>query len=229
MKNVVLRFRVTGAEDVFYPYSGRGGMEYILVLGSYLIGSIPFGLVLGKLAGIDVRGAGSGNIGATNVARLAGKKLGVLTLACDALKAILPMLAAAWLLENSGQRELWVALCGGAAFLGHLYPLYLRFKGGKGVATALGIFLYLEPAAALIGMFLFVGVVYNWGYVSLGSLTVALLMPGLVWLLSGSVSNSLLAFGIGALIWLKHRDNIERLMKHEEKSWRKKDSGSNSA
>ena len=203
-------------------------MEYLLVLGSYLVGSIPFGLVLGKVAGVDVRAAGSGNIGATNVARLAGKKLGSLTLVCDALKAILPMLAASWLLEDGSQRELWVALCGGAAFLGHLYPLYLGFRGGKGVATALGIYLYLAPVAALIDLLVFVGVVYNWGYVSLGSLTAALLMPGLVWLLSGSVSNTVLAFGIGVLIWVKHRDNIDRLMKHEEKSWRKKDSGSGS-
>lgn len=198
-------------------------MEYLLVLGSYLIGSIPFGLVLGKAAGVDVRAAGSGNIGATNVARLVGKKLGVLTLVCDALKAIVPMLAASWLLGNDGQRELWVALCGGAAFLGHLYPLYLGFRGGKGVATALGIFCYLSPVAAVIDVLIFVGVVYNWGYVSLGSLTAALMMPGLVWLLTGSLSNSVLALAIGVLIWVKHRDNIERLMKHEEKSWRKKD------
>ena len=204
-------------------------MEYLLVLGSYLVGSIPFGLVLGKVAGVDVRAGGSGNIGATNVARLVGKKLGALTLICDALKAILPMLAAGWFLENSSQRDLWVALCGGAAFLGHLYPLYLKFKGGKGVATALGIFCYLTPVAALIDLLIFVGVVYNWGYVSLGSLTAALLMPGLVWLLSGSLSNTVLAFVIGMLIWLKHRDNIERLMKHEEKSWRKKDSTSKNA
>ena len=196
-------------------------MEYLLVLGSYFIGSIPFGLVLGKVAGVDVRVAGSGNIGATNVARLVGKKLGGLTLVCDALKAILPMLAAARLLENGSQREFWVALCGGAAFLGHLYPLYLGFRGGKGVATALGIFLYLAPVAALVDLLIFVGVVYNWGYVSLGSLTAALMMPGLVWLLTGSLSNSLLALAIGVLIWVKHWDNIVRLMHHEEKSWRK--------
>jgi len=196
-------------------------MEYLLVLGSYLIGSIPFGLVLGKVAGVDVRAAGSGNIGATNVARLVGKKLGGLTLVCDALKAIVPMLAAAWLLENGSQQELWVALCGGAAFLGHLYPLYLKFRGGKGVATALGIFLYLSPVAAVIDALIFVGVVYNWGYVSLGSLTAALMLPGLVWLLTGSPSKSVLALAIGVLIWVKHRDNIVRLMHHEEKSWRK--------
>lgn len=196
-------------------------MEYLLVIGSYLVGSIPFGLVLGKIAGVDVRAAGSGNIGATNVARLVGKKIGGLTLICDALKAILPMLAVGWLLENGSRRELLLALCGGAAFLGHLYPLYLRFQGGKGVATALGIFLYLAPVAAGIDLLIFVGVVYNWGYVSLGSLTAALMMPGLVWLLTGSISKSVLALGIGVLIWVKHRENIVRLMQHKEKSWRK--------
>lgn len=204
-------------------------MEYFLVIGAYLIGSIPFGLVLGRVAGVDVRAAGSGNIGATNVARLVGKKLGALTLVCDAFKGILPMLVAGRLLEESGQRELWIALCGGAAFLGHLYPLYLKFRGGKGVATALGIFLYLAPMAASLDLLIFVGVVYNWGYVSLGSLTAALLMPGLTWLLTGSVSNTVLASGIGVLIWVKHRDNIVRLRKHEEKSWRKKDGDSGSA
>ncbi|MFA7381996.1 MAG: glycerol-3-phosphate 1-O-acyltransferase PlsY [Desulfurivibrionaceae bacterium] len=200
-------------------------MEYLLTIGSYLVGSIPFGLILGRVAGIDVRAAGSGNIGATNVARLVGKKLGGLTLVLDALKGILPMLAAAWLLEDGSRRELWVALCGGAAFLGHLYPLYLGFRGGKGVATALGIFLYLAPLAAGIDLLIFAGVVYNWGYVSLGSLTSVLVMPGLVWLLTGSLSNSVLAFAIGVLIWVKHRDNIVRLMQHKEKSWRKEPPG----
>ncbi|MFZ5775697.1 MAG: glycerol-3-phosphate 1-O-acyltransferase PlsY [Thermodesulfobacteriota bacterium] len=196
-------------------------MEYLLVLGGYLLGAIPFGLVLGRLAGIDVRTAGSGNIGATNVARLAGKKLGVLTLACDVVKAILPMVVAARLLASHPQQELWVAACGGAAFLGHLYPVYLGFRGGKGVATALGVFLYLAPMAAGLAALIFVGVVYNWGYVSLGSITASLLMPGLVWLLYGSPANSLLAVAVAALVWLKHRDNIGRLRRGEEKSWRK--------
>ncbi len=196
-------------------------MEYLILLAAYLVGSIPFGLVLGRLAGIDVRAAGSRNIGATNVTRLAGKKLGALTLLCDALKGVLPMVAAARLLPESGGRELWVTLAGGAAFLGHLYPLYLSFQGGKGVATALGIFLYLAPVAALLDLLLFIGVVSNWGYVSLGSLTAALLMPGLVWLLYGSASKALLALGVGALVWLKHRENILRLMRGEEKGWKK--------
>ena len=197
-------------------------MQYLLVLGAYLLGSLPFGLLLGKAAGTDVRQAGSGNIGATNVSRLVGKRLGALTLLLDAGKALLPMVAAGWLLAGQPGTDRWVALCGAAAFLGHLYPLYLKFRGGKGVATALGIFLYLEPLAALLVILLFIVVVYNWGYVSLGSLSAALFMPGLVWLLSASGPHTLLALFVGVLIWLKHRDNIRRLMRQEEKSWRRK-------
>ncbi len=196
-------------------------MKYLFLLFAYLVGSIPFGLLFGKMAGVDVRRAGSGNIGATNVSRLVGKKLGLLTLLLDMGKALLPMLLVGWWLRNGPQKELWVALSGAAAFLGHLYPLYLNFKGGKGVATALGIFIYIAPVAALIDLAIFIGVVYNWGFVSLGSLTAALLMPGLVWLIDGSINNSGLALFIGVLIWIKHHDNIKRLLRHEEKSWRK--------
>ena len=196
-------------------------MEYFLVIGAYLVGSIPFGLVFGKLAGVDVRTKGSCNIGATNVTRLVGKKFGILTLVFDVLKAIIPMLLAGSLLAGNENQDIWVALCGGAAFLGHLYPLYLGFKGGKGVATALGIFLYLAPLAAVLDILLFVGVVYNWGYVSLGSLTAALMMPGLVWLVSRSLTFTVLAAVVGALIWLKHHQNIGRLIRKEEKSWKK--------
>jgi len=200
---------------------GPGG----LVLLAYLIGSIPCGLVLGRLKGVDVRQAGSRNIGATNVTRQLGKTLGLLTLLGDAGKGLLPMLLVARLLQGRGDVELWVVLSGGAAFLGHLFPLYLRFKGGKGVATALGIFVYLNPLATLIDVLIFVAVVYNWGYVSLGSLTAALMMPGLVWLLGGPLPFALLAFAVGVLIWAKHHENIGRLLRHEEKSWRKKDGG----
>lgn len=198
-------------------------MEPLLLLGAYLLGAIPFGLVIGKLAGVDVRTAGSGNIGATNVNRLLGKRLGLATLVADVAKGVVPMVVAGWLLEGATHRDLLVNLCGAAAFLGHLFPVYLRFRGGKGVATALGLFLYLTPLAALAAALLFVAAVYNWGYVSLGSLTAALFMPGLIWLIYRAPEPSLLALGVGALIWLKHRENIGRLMRHEEKSWRKKE------
>jgi|GEM_PF-122409 len=214
------------AENLRPPLLAKDNMEYFLIISAYLLGAIPFGLFLGRLAGVDVRAAGSGNIGATNVARLTGKKIGALTLICDTTKGILPMLAAQWLLPGDPGRELIVALCGGAAFLGHLYPVYLGFRGGKGVATALGVFLYLTPLAALADILVFALVLYNWGFVSLGSLTAALIMPGLVWLFSGSPVDTMLAAAIAILIWFKHRDNILRLKKGEEKSWRHKDQDS---
>lgn len=206
-----------------------------IIIGAYLLGSVPFGLLFGKMAGVDVRRQGSGNIGATNVGRLLGKRLGLLTLVADMLKGVAPMLAAAWWTAGQDGHYL-VVLSGGAAFLGHLFPVWLGFKGGKGVATALGVFLYLAPLAALGALAVFVLVLLNWGYVSLASLSAALLMPGLVWLLyhggaggeEGLVGalgaawpETLLALLFALLIWIKHRDNIERLLRGEEKSWRK--------
>jgi len=192
----------------------------LLIAASYLIGSIPFGLVLGRFAGIDVRKAGSGNIGATNVNRLLGKKMGAITLAGDALKALLPTAAAAWFFREAASRELVTVLCGGAAFLGHLYPVYLRFQGGKGVATALGLFLYLQPFAVLAAVLLFGGVVALSGYVSMGSLAASAAMPLLVWLLGGTPAVVWLATVVAVFVWIKHRSNIVRLLKHEENSWK---------
>lgn len=197
-------------------------MEYIFVGIAYLIGSIPFGLVFGKCIGVDVRNSGSGNIGATNVNRLLGKKMGALTLLADSLKAVLPMLITSWGLAGHADRELWVAVSGGAAFLGHLYPIYLKFHGGKGVATALGVFLFLAPSAVLMAVAVFVLVVWGWGYVSLGSIMAAAILPLSLWLLHSSALYIWLAVFVAVLIWIKHKDNIVRLMRHEENSVRNK-------
>ena len=203
-------------------------MVYLFIIISYLIGSIPTGLVLARLTGgEDIRKSGSGNIGATNVTRLLGKKLGVLTLLGDVLKAVVPMLAAHWFYVKSGapvspkDMDIAVSLCGGAAFLGHLFPIYLNFRGGKGVATALGVFIVLEPMAILISLFLFIAVVYFSGFVSVGSLLVSALLTVWIWLLGGSPNHVFLAFFIGVLIWYKHADNIRRLLEGTEKSWKK--------
>jgi len=199
---------------------------YLFVIISYLIGSIPTGLLLSKATGVDIRKSGSGNIGATNVTRLLGKRLGILTLVGDVLKAVLPMLAVHWYLLQSGMElkphelDLAVTLCGGAAFLGHMYSIYLKFRGGKGVATALGVFIVLEPLAALISILLFAAVVYFSGYVAVGSLLVSALMTLWIWLLKGSPNHVFLAFFIGLLIWFKHVDNIKRLFEGTETNWR---------
>jgi len=204
-------------------------MIYLFIIISYLLGSIPTGLVLAKVAGKeDIRRAGSGNIGATNVTRLLGKKLGVFTLLGDVLKAVVPMLATHWYFVKSGmpvspdELDMAVSLCGAAAFLGHLFPIYLNFRGGKGVATALGVFLVLEPLAVLISIFLFVAVVYISGFVAAGSLLVAALLTAWIWLLGGPPHHVFLAFFIGVLIWFKHADNIRRLLEGTEKSWKNK-------
>ena len=196
-------------------------MQYFMIVISYFIGAVPFGLVLGKAAGIDVRKDGSGNIGATNVARLVGKKIGIVTLLLDVAKGFLPMLAAAGL----GAGENTILLCGIAAFAGHLYPVYLKLKGGKGVATALGVFLYLDPVAVVICILSFVAVVVVSGYVSAGSLVASALMPVLVLFLRGPGNVVWCALFIAFLIWFKHRENIVRLLRREEKSWKKKKNG----
>jgi acyl phosphate:glycerol-3-phosphate acyltransferase len=123
---------------------------WTLVAASYLVGSVPFGLLLGRfVAGVDVRKSGSGNIGATNVARTAGRRLGVLTLLLDATKGGIPVAVTALVLGAPHDAD-WPAAAGLAAFLGHVFPFWLRFRGGKGVATAFGAFVVLSPWLALL-------------------------------------------------------------------------------
>ncbi len=191
----------------------------VIILAAYLLGAVPFGLLIGFLRGKDIRQMGSGNIGATNVARCVGKTWGAVTLALDVAKAALPVYLASRLAPEA-LREVLPALAGLAAFLGHLYPVYLGFRGGKGVATAVGVYLFLCPVALAINVILFVAVVAKSGYVSLGSLLTSLLMPALVWFTCHSLSVTLLATVMALLIWWRHRENIARLLRGEEKSWR---------
>ncbi len=197
----------------------------LILLFSYLIGAIPFGLLFSRAAGKDVRQEGSGNIGATNVSRVLGKKLGILTLLCDVAKGFFPVFAASVLLPVGDNWELFIGLSGLATVLGHMFPVYLGFKGGKGVATALGVFLFFSPWSILIALLVFVAVVGISGFVSAGSLAAAGLIPFCIWFLSGSTSTFLVAAVIAVLIWIKHRSNISRLLKGEEKSWKTKGSG----
>ncbi len=197
-------------------------MEYLFPVISYFVGAIPFGLLVGKAAGRDVRLEGSKNIGATNVSRILGKKLGLLTLFCDAMKGFLPMLLAASLLPESNNKHLIVCLSGIMGVIGHMFPVYLGFKGGKGVATGLGAFLYLSPLAILISLGVFVGSVYFSGFVSVGSLLSSGLIPLWLYFLGADNITVGTAALVALLIWLKHHENIRRLIKGEEKSWKKK-------
>ncbi|HKJ04113.1 MAG TPA: glycerol-3-phosphate 1-O-acyltransferase PlsY [Geopsychrobacteraceae bacterium] len=182
---------------------------FLMILAAYLIGAIPTGIILTKLAGAeDIRQSGSGNIGATNVYRVAGRTLGVVTLVGDCLKGALPLIVAIQLFPLT---DITVALIALAAFIGHCYPVYLGFKGGKGVATALGIFLILSPLSILFALILFVLVLWKWRHISLASISAAAVMPALVIALEHSwplFTTTLIIAGI--VIW-RHRANIDRL------------------
>lgn len=196
-------------------------MNIFLPIASYLVGAIPFGLLVGKLAGIDVRTAGSGNIGATNVNRLLGKRLGLVTLLLDCLKGFLPIFISSRFISAGSGQSTWVLLCGIMAVVGHMFPIYLGFKGGKGVATGLGVFLFLSLPAIGISLLVFIGVVAVTGFVSAGSLLASILFPLWLWLLGQPAGVILTGFVIALLIWIKHHENIGRLIRGQEKSWKK--------
>ncbi len=189
-------------------------MNWLLVGFGYLCGSIPFGVIVTSLAvNKDVRAEGSGNIGATNVARVAGKKLGALVLLLDAAKGALPVLIGLQLAPTDTVLHVAIAA---AAFLGHVFPVWLKFKGGKGVATALGVLLVLVPISALVGFVAWLIVLALTRISSAGSLLGALLAIGSSFLLGSPLEYSLLGVGLFVAMLFTHRGNIERLLKHKE-------------
>lgn len=206
-------------------------MMGFLMVAAYFFGAVPFGYVVGKLKGVDVRKEGSGNIGATNVGRILGKRYFWIVFALDALKGLVPMLVGAWLIHQGagGGREVWtgsIALwlgVGFAALVGHIFPVYLGFKGGKGVATALGVMLGVYPyytLTAVPAVLVFVGVFAASRIISLSSILGAGLFPVLLlvmgWMLGWQLLGyrwPLLAFAVvvAGLVIFRHRTNIQRL------------------
>jgi glycerol-3-phosphate acyltransferase PlsY len=210
------------------------GISLVLLsvpLAAYLLGSIPFGLLLTKLfGGGDVRKSGSGNIGATNVARVAGPLPGILTLLLDFAKGAV----AVWLAGRmSNESATWMMVAALAALLGHCFPIWLKFRGGKGVATAAGAFLVLCPEALLGSIILFLLVAFFWRYVSLASISAATAMPLLIYLLWAPhhAPPPIVTFGALAaavIIIYKHDGNIQRLVEGEEPKFslgKKRDAG----
>lgn len=184
-----------------------------LIVVAYLMGSIPVGVVVARFfGGADPRTLGSGNIGATNVRRAAGKTAGIVTLIGDCLKGLLPTLFALHFLPSVQV----VGLTGFAAFMGHIFPIFLRFKGGKGVATALGVFLVISPVAMLLSGLVFVILLLIFRYVSLGSISAAVSMPILLGLLPSSKPFAPLGAMVAVVIILKHAENIRRLIEGKE-------------
>jgi acyl phosphate:glycerol-3-phosphate acyltransferase len=192
---------------------------FAIPVAAYFLGSIPFGLILARAFGSgDVRKVGSGNIGATNVARAAGLLAGVFTLVLDVAKGAGAVLLAEKLSDGSAT---WMMIAAFAALLGHCFSVWLEFKGGKGVAIAAGIFLVLSPLACLTAIILFVLVVLFWRYVSLGSVSAAAAMPLLIYFLWAPHHAPPLAVTIGTvaavvLIIYKHRGNLQRLVEGAE-------------
>lgn len=182
----------------------------IFLFVSYLAGSIPFGLIFGRtMGGVDVRAVGSGNIGATNVLRGAGKTAALLTLLADASKGLVPVLIAASLFSN----DTITALSGIAAIAGHNFPVYLRFKGGKGVATSFGVVLAVAPWTGLICLLTWVIAAVVWRYSSLSALIAFALYPLITFAFQGdSMPLRLLSLFVFGLMYVRHRDNIKRLL-----------------
>jgi acyl phosphate:glycerol-3-phosphate acyltransferase len=196
----------------------------ILVVLSYLIGSIPAAYLAGKLTrGIDLREHGSGNLGATNVHRVLGARIALVVLLVDALKGAVPVLAFPGFTAAS-RPDLWAIAYAVAAIAGHVRSIFLLLRGGgKGVATAAGAFMSLAPLPSLVALAIFVVVLFAWGYVSLGSLSAAAVLPVIIGLREG-VRSPLFAVSavVAAFVFWAHRANIARLRRGEEPRFGKK-------
>ena len=205
-------------------------LAYILTaLGAYLLGSIPTGFLVAKAKGIDIRSVGSGNIGATNAMRVLGKPAGVFVLIMDALKGF----GAVWLCaeilasQHVANPTIQTAriIAGIGAVLGHNYTCWLKFKGGKGIATTAGVYLALAPWAVLVGLLIFLLAVVITRYVSVGSIAAAIALPVTIWVMSpNNLLLGIVSTLLGALAIYKHKGNIQRLLKGEESRIGKKKS-----
>ncbi|RLC27706.1 MAG: acyl-phosphate glycerol 3-phosphate acyltransferase [Deltaproteobacteria bacterium] len=195
---------------------------FLFAPAAYLLGSIPFGkLIARKVARIDITRRGSGNIGATNVARELSLKWGLLTLGLDVLKGLVPVLLFSYTLDEAvSPAETGAVLTGLASLAGHQFSIFLRFRGGKGVGTALGVFLAIAPLSCVPALLVFVAAVYRWNYVSLASMVSVWTVPVFLALTGGRATVILGAALAAALICLRHRENIHRLIRGDEPGWR---------
>lgn len=182
-------------------------MTPVVIIAAYLIGSIPFALILARRWGADLRQVGSGNIGATNVMRASGVGAGVLVAALDMAKGA----ASVWLATRVGDGADLPAAAGLAAIIGHIYPIWIRFRGGKGVATACGVFSVLTPAAMPPALAIFAAVVWFTRYISLGSVVATVALPPMAYALGSPAPAVIAAAAAAAIIVFRHRSNVLRL------------------
>jgi glycerol-3-phosphate acyltransferase PlsY len=179
----------------------------IVILAAYLIGSIPFALILARRWGADLRQVGSGNLGAANVMRASGVTAGLLVATLDIAKGA----ASVWMAERVGGGAALAAVAGLAAIVGHIYPVWLRFRGGKGVATACGVFSMLTPLAVPPALAIFAAVVWLTQYVSLGSVLASMAVPPIAYALGSPTPEVIAAAAASALIVFRHRSNVSRI------------------
>ena len=203
----------------------------VFLLGSYLLGSIPFGYLAGRLQGIDIRQAGSCNVGATNVVRLLGKRYGYPVFALDVLKGFaavkISMLMATGRPPEWNSPEIFGILAAMCSVLGHLYPPWLKFKGGKGVATSAGALLALTPVSTLIGVAIWIIVFWLTRYVSLASITAAVVLPIVILVVSSPDQNKrkplvCSSICVAAVVVWRHRSNLSRLIRGTEPRFTRK-------
>lgn len=200
--------------------------SFVVVVFAYICGSVPWGYIIGKANGVDVRTVGSKNIGATNVTRCVGKRAGQLCFALDFLKGLLPVLIARYVVEVGGITELLVVF---AAIAGHIFPVFLNFKGGKGVSTAAGAVMALAPVPLVTALAVWVVVFFISRYVSLASITAAAVLPVVAWVLiltgnrdAASVPVAVVLTVVAALAIFRHRTNIQRLLDGTENRFGRK-------
>ncbi len=205
-------------------------LDYIIVaVAAYLLGSIPTGFLVAKVKGIDIRSVGSGNIGATNAMRVLGKPAGIFVLLMDAAKGFGAVWMAALLLKQMNANadvETARIIAGIFAVLGHNYTCWLKFKGGKGIATTAGVYLALAPWAVLVGLVVFILAVLLTKYVSVGSIAAAIALPTTVWIMTPqNIFLGIVSTALGALAIYKHKSNIQRLLAGTENRLGKKSEG----
>ncbi|MFT5465192.1 MAG: glycerol-3-phosphate acyltransferase PlsY [Verrucomicrobiales bacterium] len=205
-------------------------LPYLWILIGYLVGSIPFGLIVGRMNGIDIRQHGSGNIGATNVLRVLGKPIGYTVLTLDIVKGLLPVLLARIFASDAGAiPNLIPVLTCIATILGHTFPIWLKFKGGKGISTSAGAILPLDPITCLIAVALWIGCYFATRIVSIGSLAAAISLPTthtIQRLIDGKWSEQMPVLILMIVIWIlatwRHRSNIRGLINGTEHRFEKK-------
>jgi glycerol-3-phosphate acyltransferase PlsY len=200
-------------------------------LTAYLLGSIPFGFLVAKAKGIDIRNVGSGNIGATNAMRVLGKPAGIFVLVLDLLKGFaaamwLPILFQQLFTAPQVDLETLKIVAGIFAVLGHNYPCWLKFKGGKGIATTAGVYLALAPWALLVALVIFILAILLTRYISVGSVTAAIALPITVWIMTpNNIFLGVVTTALGALAIYKHKGNLQRLLAGTENRLGKKTGG----